>query len=144
MHPQEDQNNRNHIWSGQSTFCYPSICDWTRESKKKKVNTQQSISHLTSQRAFCNNYTHVTPVFSSPREKSPMEWKMAHVTAIFKKRRKYDASNYRPNSLTSSVCKILEHIIFSEVKLHIEAHIILSDKQQLNTTLFKLRISHHP
>ncbi|MFN9999698.1 MAG: hypothetical protein ACK559_01090, partial [bacterium] len=41
----------------------------------------------------------------------PEDWKHAHVTPIFKKGAKSDPGNYRPVSLTSVCCKILESII---------------------------------
>lgn len=41
----------------------------------------------------------------------PKEWKEANVTPIFKKGSKLERSNYRPVSLTSTICKILESII---------------------------------
>ena len=40
----------------------------------------------------------------------PKEWKVAEVTAIFKKGNKQEPGNYRPVSLTSISCKILESI----------------------------------
>jgi len=40
--------------------------------------------------------------------KLPGDWKLAEVTAIYKKGSKHDRSNYRPVSLTSVCCKILE------------------------------------
>ena len=36
----------------------------------------------------------------------PSEWKLAEVTAVYKKGPKSDRSNYRPISLTSVCCKI--------------------------------------
>ena len=41
----------------------------------------------------------------------PSDWKLAEVTTIYKKGPKYDRSNYRPVSLTSVCCKILESLI---------------------------------
>jgi len=41
----------------------------------------------------------------------PSDWKTGHITAIFKKGNKCDPSNYRPISLTSIICKIMESII---------------------------------
>ena len=41
----------------------------------------------------------------------PDEWLVANITALFKKRNKLEATNYRPVSLTSIVCKIMEKII---------------------------------
>jgi len=34
------------------------------------------------------------------------EWKLGHVTAVYKKGNKGDPSNYRPTSLTSIICKL--------------------------------------
>ena len=43
----------------------------------------------------------------------PTLWKHAYVTLVFKKGSKSDPKNYRPISLTSVVCKCMEHIIVS-------------------------------
>jgi hypothetical protein len=43
--------------------------------------------------------------------KVPVEWNKANVTAIFKKGSKEVADNYRPVSLTTHVCKILETLV---------------------------------
>ncbi|ELU08432.1 hypothetical protein CAPTEDRAFT_40175, partial [Capitella teleta] len=39
------------------------------------------------------------------------EWKEANITAIHKKGSKNEPNNYRPVSLTSHVCKIMEVIV---------------------------------
>ena len=41
----------------------------------------------------------------------PSKWKDANVTPIYKKNDPSDVSNYRPISLLSSICKVLEKII---------------------------------
>ena len=41
----------------------------------------------------------------------PYDWKLAEVTAIHKKGSKTDRSNYRPVSLTSVCCKLLESLV---------------------------------
>jgi hypothetical protein len=41
----------------------------------------------------------------------PEDWRRANVTPIFKKGKKTDPGNYRPVSLTSVCCRILESII---------------------------------
>ena len=61
--------------------------------------------------------------------KFPRDWRIANVTAIFKKGEKYKASNYRPVSLTSLCCKVQEHIITSNVLKHLEEHQVLTDCQ---------------
>ena len=61
--------------------------------------------------------------------KIPHEWKQAHVSPIFKKGDRHQPANYRPVSLTSIVCKLMEHIIHSQVINHLENHEILSSRQ---------------
>ena len=41
----------------------------------------------------------------------PKEWKQAHIASIYKKGDKSEARNYRPVSITSVVCKVMESII---------------------------------
>jgi len=41
----------------------------------------------------------------------PYDWKLAEVTAVHKKGSKTDRSNYRPVSLTSVCCKLLESLV---------------------------------
>ena len=47
--------------------------------------------------------------------KLPADWSKALVAPIFKKGDKSSAANYRPISLTYILCKVLEHIIASNV-----------------------------
>lgn len=47
---------------------------------------------------------------SLEEKKVPNDWKLAGVSAIFKKGSKALAGNYRPVSLTSVICKIFEHM----------------------------------
>ena len=56
----------------------------------------------------------------------PHDWTQALVTPIFKKGNRHLAENYRPVSLTSVPCKILEHIICSHVRGHLDRCNILS------------------
>ena len=62
-------------------------------------------------------------------EQVPEDWRMANVTAIFKKGEKYRPSIYRPVSLTCICCKIQDHIITSNVLKHVDEHHILTDCQ---------------
>jgi hypothetical protein len=50
----------------------------------------------------------------------PREWKEANVTPLFKKGCKLERSNYRPVSLTSTICKILESIIRDNVMKYMQ------------------------
>ena len=43
----------------------------------------------------------------------PTDWSKALITAVYRKDSKSLPSNYRPISLTSTCCKVMEHIIFT-------------------------------
>ena len=63
------------------------------------------------------------------QENTPSTWRKALVVPMFKKGSKSDASNYRPISLTSVLCKLCEHILHSTILTHLANHKILSDAQ---------------
>jgi hypothetical protein len=58
----------------------------------------------------------------------PNDWLTANVASIFKKGDKNCAENYRPVSLTSVSCKLLEHVICHHLRSHLERYNILTDK----------------
>ncbi|KAI8485690.1 hypothetical protein Bbelb_365240 [Branchiostoma belcheri] len=59
----------------------------------------------------------------------PKDWRDANICAIFKKGDRAVPSNYRPVSLTCISCKLLEHIIHSQIMKHLESYSILTDYQ---------------
>ena len=59
----------------------------------------------------------------------PSEWKIANITPIYKKGRKADPNNYRPVSLTSAVCKMMERLVRDELENHLEKLGLLSPSQ---------------
>ena len=59
----------------------------------------------------------------------PAVWKIAKITAIFKKGDRKHPGNYRPVSLTSVVCKVLEKLIREHVLLHLKRNNLLTNKQ---------------
>ena len=61
--------------------------------------------------------------------KVPQDWKHARVTPIFKKGPKGDPDNYRPVSLTSVPCWILESIIKDDMMEHLQTNKLLKDSQ---------------
>ena len=61
--------------------------------------------------------------------KVPCEWKLANVTPIFKKGNKSLPGNYRPISLTSVVCKLMETIIRDKIVNYLEENNIIKDSQ---------------
>jgi hypothetical protein len=61
--------------------------------------------------------------------KVPKDWRQANVIPVFKKGEIYLANNYRPVSLTCICCKILEHIVVTNILNHLDEHKILVDCQ---------------
>ena len=59
----------------------------------------------------------------------PDDWKLANVTPIFKKGSKTLPCNYRPISLTSVVCKLLETLIRDKLISHLEENHLLKNTQ---------------
>ena len=59
----------------------------------------------------------------------PEDWRKANVAAIYKKGVKTDPANYRPISLTSVCCKLMEHILDSQLMKHLSSHSIITDYQ---------------
>ena len=140
----EDGKNQPH--KGQSL--YPAIANF-------EITTQGVYNILNT----CNPYkspgpdgihphalretaTEVSPMLTHIYQQSlstgvlPTQWKHAYVTPIFKKGAKTDPTNYRPVSLTSVVCKSMEHILASQIMQHLSIHNILSDSQ------FGFRLKH--
>ena len=59
----------------------------------------------------------------------PKDWKEANISPIFKKGARNKAENYRPISLTSIVCKIMESVVKEVVMKHVLSNKLLSSKQ---------------
>ena len=59
------------------------------------------------------------------RSEVPRDWKKASITPLYKKGARYEPKNYRPVSLTSIPCKLLEYIIKSAMYAHLENHQII-------------------
>ena len=59
----------------------------------------------------------------------PKEWSLANSCPLFKKSDMLLACNYRPVSWTCVPCKLLEHIVCSNIKAHLDEYKLLSDRQ---------------
>ena len=59
----------------------------------------------------------------------PDEWKIAVITALYKKGDKKSPSNYRPVSLTSILCKIMEKLIRQRITDHMNHFNLFSTQQ---------------
>ena len=59
----------------------------------------------------------------------PVDWKKANVTPIFKKGKKSDPANYRPISLTSIPCKVMEKLLKERIMSHLVNNSLLNESQ---------------
>ena len=59
----------------------------------------------------------------------PSDWKTANVTPIHKKGDRTDPSNYRPVSLTSQVCKVLELLVRARLIEHLDVNNLMNEAQ---------------
>ena len=79
--------------------------------------------------------TELGPVFAHLFQKSldtgeiPKEWPLANICPLYKKGDRALACNYRPVSLTCVPCKLLEHIVCSNIMAHLDEYKLLSDRQ---------------
>ena len=79
--------------------------------------------------------TELGPVFAHLFQQSidtgeiPKEWSLANICPFFKKSDRSLACNYRPVSLTCVLCKLLEHIVCSNIMAHLDEYKLLSDRQ---------------
>lgn len=70
-------------------------------------------------------------LFTSSLEEGivPEDWKVAHITAVFKKGNKKEPGNCRPVSLTSVLCKVMETLLREELIQHMKENNLFSKKQ---------------
>ena len=79
--------------------------------------------------------TELGPVFAHLFQKSldtgeiPKEWSLANICPLYKKGDGALACNYRSVSLTCVPCKLLEHIVCSNIMAHLDEYKLLSDRQ---------------
>ena len=79
--------------------------------------------------------TELGPVFAHLFQKSldldeiPKEWSLVNICPLYKKVDRALAYNYRPVSLTCVPCKLLEHIVCSNIMAHLDEYKLLSDRQ---------------
>ncbi|XP_038071919.1 uncharacterized protein LOC119740627 [Patiria miniata] len=66
---------------------------------------------------------------SIAEETIPEDWRRAKVVPISKKGSKSQAGNYRPISLTSVPCKVMESLVRDSILSHISRYELLSKDQ---------------
>ena len=70
----------------------------------------------------------ITTIYQKSLEEEtvPNDWLNARVVPMYKKKgERYDCENYRPISITCILCKVMEHIVASHIRKHLETNNIL-------------------
>lgn len=78
---------------------------------------------------WTSKYLHVLFTRSLCEGQVPSDWRTATVKPLHKAGKKQCIQNYRPISLTSTVCKLLEHIIHNHISEFLEKYNILTKHQ---------------
>ena len=73
----------------------------------------------------------LTMIFNKSMEEGlvPEDWRVANVTPIFKKGAKGDPGNYRPVSLTSVPCRVMEACLKDNIVDHLSRNKLIKDSQ---------------
>ena len=99
--------------------------------KPDKSPGPDNIHPMVLKEAACEVVKPLTVIFqkSVSHGELPNDWKRANVTPIHKNGAKDEASNYRPVSLTSVVCKLLETVVKDQIVAFLNEEDTVSDKQ---------------
>ena len=93
--------------------------------------------------------TELGPVFAHLFQKSldmgeiPKEWSLANICPLYKKGDRALACNYCPVSLTCVPCKLLEHIVCSNIMAHLDEYTFINFSQIDNMHLEKGTVVKH-
>ena len=106
----------------------------TKLLKNVKISKASSLDNIPS--VILKNCAHeLSPALSSIFQQSlntgdlPNDWRNATIAPVFKKGDWHMPANYRPVSLTTVCCKLLEHFICRHMMIHLEDNKILSSLQ---------------
>ena len=95
--------------------------------RHRKIITTSFIHHL-----YRSSYSIVSAhVFNMSLQEGivPLEWKEENIVPLFKKGSRNKSVNYRPVSLTSVICKLLETIIRDHMMDFLVKHKLINPSQ---------------
>ena len=111
-----------------------SVSDVIKVVRKLKNNSAPGLDNITPfflKNVLAQIAQPLTKLFKVSLDEGvlPADWKTAYITPIFKKGDVQSASNYRPVSLTSVLCKILERIIREQMLTYLNRNNLLPQQQ---------------
>uniref|UniRef100_A0A914NMT3 Reverse transcriptase domain-containing protein n=1 Tax=Meloidogyne incognita TaxID=6306 RepID=A0A914NMT3_MELIC len=138
LSPKREQNN------SEGTLV-ASLCDFCKDIEFSLLDIDNILKNLPNNNCCSedgisytllkNCHSSITPFLSDIFRLSldsgilPQSWKVSHITPVFKKGDKNIAANYRPISITSAICRVLERIILNSLLIHLEENKIISESQ---------------
>lgn len=107
--------------------------DIVKKIKGLKIDSAPGKDEISARLLKCAPHHIAKPlsiIFQKSLETSvPKDWKEANITPIYKKGKKEDPANYRPVSLTSICCKIMESIIKDNITEHLNYNNLIKSSQ---------------
>ena len=107
------------------------IIKFLKRQKSNKAMGADKISYKMLKPCKEEIADYLTNLFNASLETGelPSDWKHAEIIPLYKKDDRLKPSNYRPISLTSLICKMLEHIIVSNINKHLSKHNMMNKNQ---------------
>ena len=96
-----------------------------------KTNTKDCISPKILKEVGLHLLEPLEQIFnlSLTSGKVPCLWKKATITALYKGEDRHDAQNYRPVSITSQLCRLMERMLKKQIVQHLEDNNLITDEQ---------------
>ena len=103
----------------------------SKNLKDKTSKTPEDIPSYVIKRIIYSILSPLHFIFNSSLHNNviPSQWKQALITPIYKKGNRNKASNYRPISLTSSFCRLMESVLHKKFLNHLNSQQLLSTAQ---------------
>ena len=128
--------NPEQLYTGTSPLNSLNITEDIVKTKIENLNPNKSpgpdLIHPSVVKKLVNELVYpITIIFNKSLQEGvvPADWKNANVTAIYKKGDRTAGSNYRPISLTSLICRIMESLLRDAIVTHLRTYNLIRNSQ---------------
>ena len=114
-----------------SPITFQDILQSIVDMKSSVSQTPDQIPSLYIKKTATNLLKPLCIIFNRSIQTSeiPSMWRKAIIIPIYKKGKAYDPTNYRPISLTSVICRMLERIVHKTIVSHLKTNKLISAAQ---------------